>query len=287
MAGNPGRLGTFEVHSRGRQTSSPSTREDCECVLCSLSLLLLLKHIIRKGTWRFMSAASLTWPRLPIFVEDEVESFFYIIVYAGVRFLSSTVADAGPFLRAFFDAVQLDQGQWRCGYTKMMAMQGGLLFSGSGKLLFLRGGNNEHPLNVITADILSLFQARYAELHYKQRRVWWLEAQMLKSPKRAILPEPLAQSVVDSAARLKTHAHFKALLRRMLNEGDWPTDDYVGDLLAAKVVVAIKDNQNTSPNKDHDNTSNDDDLREEDSPSMKRMKLEADVDLAIFGDIFK
>ena len=63
--------------------------------------------------------------------------------------------------------------------------------------------------------------------------------------------------------------------------------DYVGDLLAAKVVVAIKDNQNTSPNKDHDNTSNDDDLREEDSPSMKRMKLEADVDLAIFGDIFK
>ena len=230
-----------------------------------------------------MSAASLTWPRLPIFVEDEVESFFYIIVYAGVRFLSSTVADAGPFLRAFFDAVQLDQGQWRCGYTKMMAMQGGLLFSGWGKLLFLRGGKNEHPLNVITADILPLFQARYAVLDYKQKRVQWLQAQMLKSSKSVVLPEPLAQSVVDSAAKLKTHAHFKVLLRRMLDEGDWPTDDYVGDRRATQVVAAAKDDQNAPANEDPNSASND---HEESSPSIMRMKLEADVDLAIFGNIW-
>lgn len=227
-----------------------------------------------------MSAALLYWLRLPIAVEDELESFFHIILYAGVRFLWSTVPDVTSFLRTLFDAFQLEQDQYRCGAKKLDSMQGGFLYSGGGKLQFLRGGKNEHPLNAITADMLPLFQARYAVLDYKQKRVQWLQAQMLKSSKPVVLPEPLAQSVVDSAARLKTHAHFKVLLRRMLDEGDWPTDDYVGDLRATQVVAAVKDNQNTPANEGYDNTSSD---HEESSPSIKRMKLEADVDLAIFG----
>ena len=230
-----------------------------------------------------MSAALLYWLRLPIAVEDELESFFHIILYVGVRFLWSTVPDVTSFLRTFCDASQLEKDQYRCGAKKLDSMQGGILYSGGGKLLFLRSGKNEHPLNVITADILPLFQARYAVLDYKQKRVRWLEAQMLKSPQPAILPEPLAQSVVDSAARLKTHAHFKALLRRMLDEGDWPTDDYVGDRRATQVVAAAKDDQNAPANEVPNSASND---HEESSPSIMRMKLEADVDLAIFGNIW-
>ncbi|RDX41011.1 hypothetical protein OH76DRAFT_257455 [Lentinus brumalis] len=75
------------------------------------------------GTWQFRSAALLYWLRLPIAVEDEVESFFHIILYLGARFLWSNISHVRPFLHSFFDSYELVKGTYRCGSKKMMAMQ--------------------------------------------------------------------------------------------------------------------------------------------------------------------
>ncbi|RPD55668.1 hypothetical protein L226DRAFT_494709 [Lentinus tigrinus ALCF2SS1-7] len=238
----------------------------------------------RMGTWQFMSAALLTWLRMPIAVEDEVESFFYIIIYGGVRFLRSSVHEAAPFLRSFFDSVLLEKNQYRCGLVKWTSMLGGVISNGSGSTLrFSRNKKKEHPLNLIIADMLPLFKARYAVIDFKQERVKWRITNKLKNPGTEMeLPASLDQSVIDSAAQLKTHAHFKALLRRLLAEESWPTEDYVGDLTLPR-VAPVKNDDNAVD----EDSSSDYDQSGDSSPTIKRAKLEADEDMAIFGELFE
>ncbi len=243
-----------------------------------------------------MSAALLYWARLHIAVEDEVESFFYIIVYAGVRYLRSNVPDARPFLRSFFEAYELVNNEYRCGAKKMDSMQSGRISTGDGRLRFRRTDRAAlHPLDIIMADMLPLFQARYAQIEHDREELVWRKANNLQSSKKTststklMPPLPLDQSVIDSAARLKTHTHFKALLRRLLEEDDWPTADHVGDLLAIPVIVETAGDTSGGDNEEDeagaDQSSSDYDSERDPSPSARRVKarhaseeLESDSD---------
>ncbi|KAI0696575.1 hypothetical protein C8T65DRAFT_832771 [Cerioporus squamosus] len=237
----------------------------------------------RAGTWQFKSAALLYWVRLHVAVEDELESFFSVVLYAGVRFLRSNVPDARSFLRSFFDSYELVKNEYRCGLTKMAAMQSGFLSTAGGPIQFIRSdGEDGHPLNTILADMLPLFRARYAEITYDRAQVAWRKHNKYKtkSSSKARRPSPLAQSVVGSAARVKTHAYFKALLQGMLERDDWPTEDYVGDLLTG---------QNGLRSSSGDEASDDESLSDygpngDASPVAKRKKANREDELAaIYG----
>ncbi|OBZ77568.1 hypothetical protein A0H81_01931 [Grifola frondosa] len=54
------------------------------------------------GTWQFMSTNILTvksWPT----IQDELESFFYVLLYFGVRYLKHNCVDIANFIQDFFD----------------------------------------------------------------------------------------------------------------------------------------------------------------------------------------
>ncbi|EIW52954.1 uncharacterized protein TRAVEDRAFT_88303, partial [Trametes versicolor FP-101664 SS1] len=57
----------------------------------------------RTGTWQFMSAAALSDHSKIIGTPDELESFFYVLLYNSVRYLKSNCIDAGSFIEQFFD----------------------------------------------------------------------------------------------------------------------------------------------------------------------------------------
>ncbi|TFK84023.1 hypothetical protein K466DRAFT_602374 [Polyporus arcularius HHB13444] len=93
------------------------------------------------------------------------------------------------------------------------------------------------------ADMLPLFEARYTQIAYDCAELMRWKANGQKRSKQASVPfwkapAPLPQSVVDSVARLETHAHFKALLQRLLEKVDWLTDDYAGDRLLTSRILA-------------------------------------------------
>ncbi len=250
--------------------------------------------LLFQGTWQFMSAALLYFVRLHIAVEDEIESFFYIILYGGVRYLRSSAPDARAFLLAFFDAYQLVNGEYRCGPKKMDSMRGGFINAEFDPVQFIRDdGKDDHPLDIIIADMLPLFKARYAEIGHDRAELLWYKAnQQKKTSSASLKPKaliPLKQSVIDTAARLKTHAHFKELLQRMLDEEDWPTDGYVGDLLAAQVVVNDPDDTSGGDQADEDEAGGDESSSEYDtdrdaSPSARRVKARRDALAAYDSD---
>ncbi|GBE90030.1 hypothetical protein SCP_1800520 [Sparassis crispa] len=81
----------------------------------------------RTGTWQFMSVNALNDPRRTIVIQDELESFFHVLLYYGTRYLAHNFLDVTGFLYLFFDADFWDVANARfvCGHTKDRAMHTG------------------------------------------------------------------------------------------------------------------------------------------------------------------
>ncbi|KAI0916061.1 hypothetical protein AcV5_003504 [Taiwanofungus camphoratus] len=121
----------------------------------------------RTGTWQFMSAMLLENPWKAAEIQDELESFFHVLLYNGVRFLRHNCTDVCEFMSEFFDAATLQNGRYTCGERKWAAMRFGEVTSGRKceKLVFKDDDDgNEHPLNNILKILLQWFRAYYAVL---------------------------------------------------------------------------------------------------------------------------
>ncbi|KAM5538359.1 hypothetical protein V8D89_007961 [Ganoderma adspersum] len=79
----------------------------------------------RTGTWQFMSANSLGNPWRVILVEDEMESFFHLLLFYAIRYLPHNCQDVGVFLDQYFDGYTRLAGQYLCGPAKLGAMTSG------------------------------------------------------------------------------------------------------------------------------------------------------------------
>ncbi|PIL33375.1 hypothetical protein GSI_03995 [Ganoderma sinense ZZ0214-1] len=81
----------------------------------------------RTGTWQYMSANALNDPTRKIMIQDELESFFHVLLYYAIRFFPHNLGDdhIGQFLHDYFDAYTPNTLGYRCGRAKLEAMQYG------------------------------------------------------------------------------------------------------------------------------------------------------------------
>ncbi|TFK81232.1 hypothetical protein K466DRAFT_604669, partial [Polyporus arcularius HHB13444] len=117
----------------------------------------------RTGTWRYMSVALLSHLKANVEVCDEVESFFYIVLYHAVRYLESNLNDntVANYIDGFFDQYGFDNDQYTCGDKKLSTIMTGKLANASTKLVFAATG-----MNKILENLLSWFHANHIVTEY-------------------------------------------------------------------------------------------------------------------------
>ncbi|KAI9062415.1 hypothetical protein FKP32DRAFT_844644 [Trametes sanguinea] len=81
----------------------------------------------RTGTWQFTSAMALDNPKKRIVVQDDMESFFHLMLYYAIRFLPHNCANVGEFMDQYFDGHHQENGVYYGGDKKMNAMTSGQL----------------------------------------------------------------------------------------------------------------------------------------------------------------
>ncbi|KAI0645270.1 hypothetical protein C8Q79DRAFT_970731 [Trametes meyenii] len=140
------------------------------------------------GTWQFMSANTLNSRDGRIRIEDELESFFHVLLDVSIRFLPHNLSRAylPQFLYDYFDDYSIVGMERRCGITKFSAMKDGFIdistyrdgSNHSGRLAFhfqffpnppttagitpaVKAINVVHPLDGIIKSWLSWFRAYY------------------------------------------------------------------------------------------------------------------------------
>lgn len=113
-------------------------------------------------------SVALLMRRKVIQVCDELESFFYVLLYYAIRYLKSnctglTIAD---FLDEFFDQYCIGEKGFVCGKAKLAAIQSGLLSIGSGELTF----DSASPMNTLLERLLCWFKANYWVTRYTNKQ---------------------------------------------------------------------------------------------------------------------
>ncbi|KAI0781519.1 hypothetical protein BD413DRAFT_608650 [Trametes elegans] len=115
-------------------------------------------------TWQFLSAYALNHPLEPMKIPDDLEWFFHILLYCGVRHVRHHYMGSTQwFLSEFFHAHTPygDGGLRHCGLSKSSAMHRGRIFSFPHDLIFLNDDGTRHNLDGIIEVLLSWFWARY------------------------------------------------------------------------------------------------------------------------------
>ena len=79
---------------------------------------------VKQGTWQFMSVAMLSQRAKTVEVPDDMESFFYVILYYAARYLASNIIDVPAFIENFFDSYGWIGGAYTVGETKYNAIDG-------------------------------------------------------------------------------------------------------------------------------------------------------------------
>ena len=77
---------------------------------------------MKQGTWQFMSIDMLLKRAKMVEVDDDLESFFYVILYYAARYLKSNITDVGAFIEGFFDSYEVHDGRYLVGATKYSAI---------------------------------------------------------------------------------------------------------------------------------------------------------------------
>ncbi|KAI9062372.1 hypothetical protein FKP32DRAFT_1629470 [Trametes sanguinea] len=125
----------------------------------------------RTGTWQFLSARALAIPTKTIGVEDEMESFFHVLLYYALRYLPTNCPDITPYMYDYFDGYSVRRSQYTVGWAKSHAMDTGRLVPDhSYNLRFLTSlpgiaASPEpvlHPINKFIDELLAMFKAQYA-----------------------------------------------------------------------------------------------------------------------------
>ncbi|OBZ74038.1 hypothetical protein A0H81_06280 [Grifola frondosa] len=120
------------------------------------------RHSDRTGTWQFMSAHILDNRYRSPSIEDELESFFHVLLYYGIRFLPHNQPDVGQYMNSFFDNYTYDNGEYKCGSMKQTTMASGHI-----RVKFGNPGQ-DHPLNRVIDTLLLWFSAYYRVVEHDE-----------------------------------------------------------------------------------------------------------------------
>ena len=98
---------------------------------------------------------------------DELESFFYVILYYAVRYLRSNIPreNVGDWIHYFFDTYGVSGDTYVCGQVKLNAIKHGELVVTPDELL--KFGS---PMDNLLADLLNQLQAHHAVTIYEIKR---------------------------------------------------------------------------------------------------------------------
>lgn len=75
--------------------------------------------------------------------QDDLESFFHVMLYMGVRYLKHNVKNVGNFMHNFFDDATYEEGRMMCGIFKSTTMRSGLITYGGKIFQFLPSSSRE------------------------------------------------------------------------------------------------------------------------------------------------
>ncbi len=107
-----------------------------------------------------MSIHALYAPTKKLVIEDELESFFNVLLYLAIRFLAHDCENVPELVRMYFeDCSSYSSDSPGAGMFKILSMTTGRIPSGLRSLTFIRAGRRAHPLNFILSTILDWFQA--------------------------------------------------------------------------------------------------------------------------------
>ncbi|GBE90042.1 hypothetical protein SCP_1800640 [Sparassis crispa] len=213
----------------------------------------------RTGTRQFMSVNVLNDPWRTIVIQDELESFFHVLLYYGARYLAHNFLDVTGFLHWFFDANFWDVANagFVCGLFKDKAMHTGVIRHEQKILKFDDGTGHSHPLNSIMTRLLGWFKAHYTistpgesspqsdsnreaagpSYDYETLRRWEkLKASVDLSPyylMKAKVDDIIRTQDAQFAGRLTSHAAMSTLLANTITDHVWPINDKKGHQLHA------------------------------------------------------
>ena len=206
---------------------------------------------------------------------DELEAFFYVLLYYAARYLQSNLDGFTlvNYLDEFFDQYKQSGDGWSCGHVKRRAIETGrLVVTRRMELRF--GGSMDHTI----ATLLSWFHSHHVVSTYEQKRQ---EAEpLMASPVSDAVRKAeefddaitLADGLVEQVTpamlgpttwglpsskdqlvweNVKKHAFVMKLLEFELLES-WPRNDKVGDRIPKPWVRPVLDSaatKTTSSNK--------------------------------------
>ncbi len=121
---------------------------------------------------------------------DELEAFFYVLLYYGVRYLHSNIDESavGTWISSFFDTYGVIGDTYVCGDKKLAAIE-------SGKLSVVSNTTLEFgsPLDHLIKNFLTWFKANHVVSHY-----WKAKREAAKELKRPPSPEDVLPQVPDA-----------------------------------------------------------------------------------------
>ncbi|KAH9947474.1 hypothetical protein B0H21DRAFT_883107 [Amylocystis lapponica] len=242
------------------------------------------------GTWQFRSVASLNYAEKQMAIQDDLESFLYVLLYFALRFLPNNHPDIPHLMTNFFDGAYDAQGVCRCGPIKKLAIRTGTIdweetdgITNSLQIQYVsNGAAAQHPLDMIISTLFEWFQAYYRLIEKPAKKatapytvqggvepedLWVIEktaeAENFESVTKSI-SAPTDQDA-ELAAKLSSHRAICKLFERIGRAYSWPTDDKTSDQL-----LGPTDNQvlPTVPMEDH-NAEGSDQARAGDSRRLQ------------------
>ncbi|KAI0648435.1 hypothetical protein C8Q79DRAFT_575358 [Trametes meyenii] len=238
-------ISRFPMHTKSSSNEIPSRSEGTDqAELAANQEHRLHRELVpaRTATWEFASAVSLDRQRIPVSIEEERESFFYLLLYYGVRCVRSNCTDVLGFVTNFFESWSHgpETGNFYCGINKR-----GSVVSSSGiplsnfqddYLEFFGQERNDtnHPLSNLLWDLQEILQAHYQVQREANRR----------SPKRFRknydheAARARQAQVQERARQLSDYGAFIRIFEEILDE-KWPLEDMIGDQLGPVQVEQL------------------------------------------------
>ncbi|KAM5541530.1 hypothetical protein V8D89_004720 [Ganoderma adspersum] len=159
----------------------------------------------RTGTWQFLSVALLSGPK-EVELCDELEAFFYVLLYYAVRYLRSNLdaTAVGTWISSFFDTYGVRGNNYVCGNEKMAAIKSGTLVVAATDSTFVEF---DSPMDHLLTNFLQWFRGNHIVKQYEDQREK-LKLQPAPETLLAQLPESESESSPEAMRELRPDQDF-------------------------------------------------------------------------------
>ena len=204
-----------------------------------------------------MSAAILQNPTKPTQLQDDLESFFYVLLYIAVRYMKHNFGNVSQFMNDYFDKVDHNpDGTVTGGNGKFSSIYlGSILFKEEVLVIHPKIPLGGHPLNAIIKKILTCLKAYYSVNNSQSTAPNLAEDEHFEAIQGVNMPDihdlefdeslttdaqdpQIIPKVTDAdkalAAQLESHQAFVQLVGAKVAEvfkGRWPAEDRTEDQL--------------------------------------------------------